>query len=368
MANALIRNIYKYGNVSIIQTKLRDFFYRPKSEDLIKTSNFLRNEIMKRVAHRVIQLSDFPFGLNEYKQITNTKNLYIESFDKIHSFRPIESNDNLNEFSLLLEDIRRKHTDVPISISHAIQEFRENNKDMDKQLEIDNTLDKFYFSRIGLRLLIDYHSFMNSSVSVNTSGNTNMNKSVSNTIVDRKCDIKAVINNSAINASQLCYLNYGVSSPRIVINSVNDEPSFPYIQSHLEYISFEIIKNGIYASMKRNGFVSGVGVDVEVPKPITIDILESVSDFIIKFTDYGESVPLSELNSIFSYCYTTAPYIHNPHTYSIPPIAGFGHGLPLSRLYARFFGGELLFIPYHGIKTEVVLYLSKNGDRLETEV
>ena len=49
-------------------------------------------------------------------------------------------------------------------------------------------------------------------------------------------------------------------------------------------------------------------------------------------------------------------------------LAGFGHGLPLSRLYARFFGGNLIFIPYYGIKSEVIFYLNKSVATFETEI
>jgi pyruvate dehydrogenase kinase 2/3/4 len=47
------------------------------------------------------------------------------------------------------------------------------------------------------------------------------------------------------------------------------------------------------------------------------------------------------------------------------PIAGFGYGLPLSRLYARYFGGDLSLTSMEGLGTDAYLHLSAIGDREE---
>jgi pyruvate dehydrogenase kinase 2/3/4 len=47
------------------------------------------------------------------------------------------------------------------------------------------------------------------------------------------------------------------------------------------------------------------------------------------------------------------------------PLAGFGYGLPLSRLYARYFGGDLKLISMDGHGTDAYLLLSKLSDSEE---
>ena len=46
-------------------------------------------------------------------------------------------------------------------------------------------------------------------------------------------------------------------------------------------------------------------------------------------------------------------------------MAGYGYGLPLARLYARSFGGDLIVIPMEGHGTDAFLYLNKIDESSE---
>ena len=45
--------------------------------------------------------------------------------------------------------------------------------------------------------------------------------------------------------------------------------------------------------------------------------------------------------------------------------AGFGYGLPVTRLYARYFGGDLQVMSMEGYGTDAYLHLNKLGDSEE---
>ena len=77
---------------------------------------------------------------------------------------------------------------------------------------------------------------------------------------------------------------------------------------------------------------------------------------ISQLSDQGGGIPRSLHEHLFNYMYSTAP---QPAASGLdtPPLAGYGYGLPLSRLYARYFHGDLQLTSYAGYGTDAVLFL-----------
>jgi PREDICTED: similar to pyruvate dehydrogenase len=73
-------------------------------------------------------------------------------------------------------------------------------------------------------------------------------------------------------------------------------------------------------------------------------------------SDRGGGIPRSLSDCLFDYMYSTAPR-PSPSSNSSTPLAGFGYGLPLSRLYARYLQGDLLVNSYEGYGTDAITYL-----------
>jgi pyruvate dehydrogenase kinase 2/3/4 len=48
-------------------------------------------------------------------------------------------------------------------------------------------------------------------------------------------------------------------------------------------------------------------------------------------------------------------------------MAGFGYGLPLSRLYAQFYGGDLDVMSMDGYGTDAWIYLDNGSRKYETQ-
>lgn len=67
----------------------------------------------------------------------------------------------------------------------------------------------------------------------------------------------------------------------------------------------------------------------------------------MQVSDEGGGIPRSGLPRIWTYLYSTAesplPELDDTNEGEDSPavLAGYGYGLPISRLYARYFGGDL---------------------------
>jgi pyruvate dehydrogenase kinase 2/3/4 len=113
----------------------------------------------------------------------------------------------------------------------------------------------------------------------------------------------------------------------------------------------ELLKNSMRATVEWHG------VDGEFP-PIKVIIADGNDneDVVIKVSDEGGGIPRSNMKKIWSYLFTTAdPSIQedmvgeNQGDHSTDsPLAGLGYGLPISRSYCRYFGGDLSIMSMEG--------------------
>jgi pyruvate dehydrogenase kinase 2/3/4 len=328
--------IFSYKNSKISKLSLAFFLKKPNNQiDNIKIAQEIKSQIKTRIAHRIINLSNFPICLREFSQIKYVKDLYFDSFNKIDKIDTFNNINDCKSFNLLLNDIKQNHNDIPVEISKAVQDYK-NFPYFDHSL-LNNKLNEFYHARIGIRLLIDYYNFIFTDI-------------IDDYLI---CNYDDIIDSAFSNAKSLCTHVYNNHIPNPDINNEVDSKLL-YIPSHLYFISFEILKNAIRSSVESNQ-----------EKPIEIEIKENKNQIIFVFRDFGKSISHSEIKKIFNYTYTT---VEDKDTRKKKFIAGYGHGLPLSRLYSRFFGGDLMFVPFQGIKSEVILYLNKNANSYEIEI
>ena len=86
---------------------------------------------------------------------------------------------------------------------------------------------------------------------------------------------------------------------------------------------------------------------------------------VVKISDEGGGIRRSHVGRIFRYLFTTArdepaALEDADSDFGVEgPLAGLGYGLPISRAYARYFGGDLEIISMEGYGTDAFLYLSR---------
>ncbi|CAG0919485.1 unnamed protein product [Notodromas monacha] len=245
-----------------------------------------------------------------------------------------------------LVKIRNRHSSVVETMAQGVIELKESkNVDAVTENAIQYFLDRFYMSRISIRMLINQHTLLFGG---------DLNSLHSNIgCIDTQCSIVNIIHDAFENARFLCE-QYYLTSPELVVRGVDGkEPKdlqLVYVPSHLYHIFFELFKNALRAVVEHHG--SGAS---EYP-PIDVRISLGKEDLCIKMSDLGGGIPRSALDLLFAYTYSTAPQ-PSPSGSGSAPLAGYGYGLPLSRLYARYFRGDLLVTSMDGYGTDALVYL-----------
>ncbi|KAJ2759231.1 [Pyruvate dehydrogenase (acetyl-transferring)] kinase isozyme 2, partial [Coemansia nantahalensis] len=139
--------------------------------------------------------------------------------------------------------------------------------------------------------------------------------------------------------------------------------AFMYVPSHLHHMVFELLKNSLRAVVELYGDES------DSYPPIKVVVAEGNEDITVKVSDEGGGIARSAMEHVWQYMYTTAqtPMLDPGFDKSDfkAPLAGFGYGLPLSRLYARYFGGDLKLISMEGYGTDAYLHLSRLSNNEE---
>uniref|UniRef100_A0AAR2LZ60 Protein-serine/threonine kinase n=1 Tax=Pygocentrus nattereri TaxID=42514 RepID=A0AAR2LZ60_PYGNA len=329
MKNAALANVPKhidhFSKFSPSPLSMKQFLDFGSVNACEKTSfRFLRQELPVRLANIMKEIRLLPPRL-----------LSTPSAQLVHSC-----------FVETLVTIRNRHNDVVPTMAQGVIEYKEMfGHDPVTSQNIQYFLDRFYMSRISIRMLINQHTLIFDPAS----------QPVPSTIgcIDPNCRVTEVIQDAYECARMLCE-QYYLCSPELELKELNvnteSEPiHISYVPSHLYHVLFELFKNAMRATIESHESSSTL-------PPIGVMVALGGEDLSIKMSDRGGGVPARKIEQLFSYMYSTAP---RPEitTNRRTPLAGFGYGLPLSRLYVRYFQGDLQLYPLEGFGTDAVIHL-----------
>ncbi|KAG5635157.1 hypothetical protein H0H81_012198 [Sphagnurus paluster] len=425
------------------------FGQNPSQGTLLKASQFLREELPVRLAHRVKELDELPHGLSEMPSMKKVKNWYAQSFEELinfpaislppdirkalmnprndrllpeptpnpsirnndpeslnypHGFTkrklrvpiehgsgrsrsfvsatgthatpaslkhphplpahthlrryyadtdtviawPPEVQDYNRRFTRALEAIKSRHDPTVTTVAQGILEWKRAQNARNIDLDIQAWLDRFYMSRIGIRFLIGQHVALNKQEAHEDYVG----------IICTKANVRDIMQEAIENARFVCEEHYAMFRGPPVQLICPKDLTFAYVPSHLSHICFELLKNSLRAVVERYGLADGV----EYP-PIKVVVVEGREDITVKISDEGGGISRSAIPLIWTYMYTTMEGQGIDQDFQASdfkaPMAGFGYGLPLSRLYARYFGGDLRLIAMDGFGTDVYIHLNR---------
>ncbi|KAJ3113185.1 hypothetical protein HDU96_003684 [Phlyctochytrium bullatum] len=263
------------------------------------------------------------------------------------------------QFVALLDRIVERHNPIVVLLAKNVRELAQSN-----HLDVTNPLvqtfiTKFFRSRASMRLLIGHHVAL-SKRRYRHPDNVG--------IVCLRTDAAEVAAEAAGDAAEVCEREYGVSPEvEIVDGRAAGGMAFVFVPSHLHHVLFEIAKNALRAVVEKAEAEVGVGnVEREDMEPVWIFIEEENETLLIRVSDRGTGIPSSARPHLFRYAYTTArPARLDASRFTGSetegaPMAGFGYGLPLSRLYLRYFNGDLTLTSRVGRGTDVYLTMVRS--------
>eukprot|EP00397_Hematodinium_sp_SG-2012_P023890 GEMP01024850.1.p1 GENE.GEMP01024850.1~~GEMP01024850.1.p1 ORF type:complete len:349 (+),score=62.34 GEMP01024850.1:854-1900(+) len=306
----------------------------------LATAQFLQRELSVRLAHRVKDIHYLPYVcILRAPSIREVCDLYQRSLDDLQNLK-INTPKEEEEFYEHLRAMVAAHKEVLPLMQRGYAELDTVCGD-DPRLNKDDLsafLDRFMTTRIGNRVLAEHYFGLGRSKGEdpNRIG-----------VVKTNCFVKDIVADTTKPLVKLIHKMYGVKSDVIIRGQLNTE--FSFIPEHISFIMNELLKNALRATVEKhkNGGVA-------IP-PVVVDIRKGEFDVTLKISDLGNGIVPSARKNVWKYGYTTAPVDGNFD------LCGYGFGLPLSRLYAQFFGGDIHIQTLYGHGTDCYVNLNHLG-------
>ncbi|CAF0880848.1 unnamed protein product [Rotaria sp. Silwood1] len=314
--------------------------------DIKDSYKFLRVELLVRWSHMRKEMNYIPARLLEMPSFKHISSLYDQSFSEVLAFKNVEPTaTTLRNFTETLVGIRRRHADIIPTFALAYMEMEQTGPvDLIEKNHLQYFYDRIFMNRIGIRTLIYQHTLL--------FGNEFPQRPQQVGIIDPYCDVVNVVQDAYATAKHL-FERALYRVPDIEISSYNARSNenspvtIVYIPAHIYHIVFELLKNSLRATVERHG------LDAKNYPPVRVRVVKGHEDLTIEIADQGGGVPRSKISQLFHYMYSTAPkpQLDSGGDAKGTPIAGLGYGLPIARLYAKYFQGSLALASVEGLGT-----------------
>uniref|UniRef100_A0AAV1T6M0 Protein-serine/threonine kinase n=1 Tax=Peronospora matthiolae TaxID=2874970 RepID=A0AAV1T6M0_9STRA len=309
---------------------------------IVTSAQLLHREVPIRISRRIVDLENLPDELPQAKPIVSLREQLLSSFDQLMSC-PLPANlAGERDFMELHRKIRKEHATMHGNIAEAVQALKY------EPQGLSESLDHFYNSRIGIRMLVDQHL----AAQTPKPGFTG--------IVHNECSPMAIAQEIALKVRPMWQESLdGEQLPAIIVSG-DEQATYRYVSEHVEIILTEVLKNAVLnsvAAAKRAGIGS--------PPPVNVLVSGGLHGMCVKVSDLGGGMTRKEANALSNY-YRTAT---DPSCDGYDPVAealerramgldfSDSFGLRIAQLYARYFGGELAIMPMEGHGVETYIYM-----------
>jgi len=333
-------------------------------ESLQRHAQWLKEQLPIRFARRIEDILQLPHFVVSNPQMSSILDSYVSSFESIYDSLDIT---NSERELLFLNTIRTelvKHHPGTRLIAEGYREVRRTYP----ALQLDAFLHDHFTMRIATRILMDNYVIMREPrpgfVGVVCQGMQPVD----------------IVRESVEEVSRLCRDIHGCA-PQVEYRG-NLDCVLDYIPRHVKYMVRELLKNAFRSTMERR-LTCEHGLDTAESPNIAVEFQQGDLHVIIKISDLGGGMPKHAQKEAWRFGWTTvessqasgggekAMYVEEScswdrsHDVQDPgsqskrgELAGYGFGLPLTRLHAQYFGGDVFLQALPGLGTDAYLLLT----------
>ncbi|RUS21955.1 mitochondrial branched-chain alpha-ketoacid dehydrogenase kinase-domain-containing protein [Endogone sp. FLAS-F59071] len=325
---------------------------------LVIPAQFLADELPIRYTNVIQMLNsgqELPHqALSHTPTFRKVTQRYLEDIHALTRFPKPDTATREEQFTDLLRSLQRRHRNNISSLGESFKELYAINKvtpgDLD-EMKTQRFFDKVYGFSLGTNLLIGEH------IALHDEGRNLVQKISPITVAEK----------AVADARRVCESHYARESPAVKIIACDPTVTTTYVAEHLHRVLFEVLKNSLRATMEFH--------PQSPAPPLKVIVVKGDEDVTIKISDQGGGIPESKTKRIWSYVtgksiqdmedstnvIKTEPKVsEDMKDYLELPLCGFGHGLPVARLTARYFGGELSLVSMEGFGTDAYLALYRD--------
>lgn len=261
-------------------------------EKILNSANFVRLELPIRLAMKIRDLQDLPFGIVNnfhFSQIYESYYHLFNAFRKMTKISDMKENDEFCEsLSVLLDDhvFNLSHLMMGALEISILQNF--------SQQKLDELMSSMIRSRISRRVIVEEHLSLSENYKLKpqvTKPPDYIGEMFDDCHAVTHLNIVAdLVKNSMVNI----YPNIK-KMPDLEIDGDLDV-SFPFMKPHLHYLFGEILRNSYEATIKRHG----TKTSKKLP-PIKITIINTSKQITFRISDEGGGINHDKLANIWSF-------------------------------------------------------------------
>ncbi|KAF8312561.1 branched-chain alpha-ketoacid dehydrogenase [Cantharellus anzutake] len=394
-------------------------------ERLLKSANYVRQELPVRLAHRIRDMQALPFVVVTQDSVAQVYELYWDAFERFRRFPPVNDLSQNEKFCALLRTLLDAHAGVIPRLSLGLS-LSSHHLSPD---HLDSFMRRMLVSRISRRVLAEHHIALTESLEGSTSENSRMGSPPGDHvgIIYTNLSVRNSIDHCVsllrnVHEAEVANVDNVIDFPDVIVDGHIDA-RFSYIKEHLDYVIFELLNNAIRAT-RTFKYPS----DRESrQRNVRVTIVASTDDISLRISDNGGGLSTPDPTSLYSFSHlrnaarleserlgalrdavdasshlkrgivgtigeqlkrllpvdkaaqilaqhgglgaaglgtgaTEAKRLESSHDRGRERI---GLGLPMSNIYATYFGGSLSLTSLDGWGTDVYLRLPKLGTNLE---